>query len=145
MELIDEKVKTDLAYKEHGDFFEDYHLIRKRAFVLLAEAITDKNKVKELYKTIITLVDFTSNYMYDISEVDELLLEIDKLMAKNRYVEAISEMRQVLRKINTKHEASAILPQKSMNFDEKEKFWRDEESKGMKEMKKAFFDVFMRK
>lgn len=140
----DDKIKTQLQYKEHGDFFDDYFSIRKTAFLLLSKSITNPKMIPDLYENVITLIDFTSNYIADISEIDTIVKEIDALMFKKKEKDALIKFRELLRLINKKHEESDVLPQKNVE-DANSKFWRNEESKAMKEMKKAFFDVFMKK
>ena len=140
----EDKIKTQLQYKEHGDFFDDYFRIRKTAFILLSKSITKPSLISDLYENVITLIDFTSNYIADISEIDDMVKEIDILMKQRNNKKALEKFRQILRLINHKHEESDVLPQKNVE-DTNQKFWRTEESKAMKEMKKAYYDVFMKK
>lgn len=141
----DTSIKTNLEFKDHREFFGDFMAIRKTAFILLAESMSDKSKVPELYKAVNTLIDFSSNYIHNIDECDQLINHIDKLLAKKDFTLAVKEIKKLLRLVNSSLEKTAILPQKSDNYDVNEKFWRDEESKAMQEMKKAFYDVFMKK
>ena len=140
----EEKIKTQLQYKEHGDFFDDYFRIRRTAFILLSKSITDNKQIHNLYENVLTLIDFTSNYIADISDIDNIVKEIYDLMHKKNTKDAFTKFRELLRLINKKHEESDVLPQKNVE-DVNKRFWRDEESRAMKEMKKAFFDVFMKK
>jgi len=140
---MSDKVKTNLEYKEHSDFFEDYFIFKKQTFVLLSESITDQRKIPELYQRLRTLINYTSNYIPDIKEIDADLKVVDGLMVKDKK-QALRMCESILRKLNDKHEQTAILPQKATSYDEKEAFWRNEESRAMKELKKAFYDVFMK-
>ena len=50
----EDKIKTQLQYKEHGDFFDDYFRIRRTAFLLLSKSITDHKNIPVLYENVIT-------------------------------------------------------------------------------------------
>jgi hypothetical protein len=140
-----ERITTGLEYKQHNDFFGDYFIFKQRAFVLLSECISDKGKIKLLCETLMTLVNYTSNYIDDITEVDKLMNELKRLLQLNKSADVINKAQEILRLLNEKHESSALLPQKQTQYNENEKFWRDEETKAMKQLKKAFYDVFMKK
>lgn len=146
--MVENNNKSYLNYKEHGDYFDDYFLIRKRAFALLAESIRDANKIPLLYESVVTLIEYTSNYIHNLAEVDKKLEEIDKIYVKNqnkpKSYELVPKFRDLLRMINDEHEKSDIIPQKSTDYDIMEQFWREEESVAMQQMKKAFYDLFMK-
>lgn len=141
----EDKIKTQLLYKEHGEFFNDYFTIRRNAFVLLAKSISNTKNITDLYEGVITLIDFTSNYIEDISSIDAMIKEIDVLMSARDNKKALIKFREVLRLINKKHEESDVLPQKNIDDRKFSHFWRDEEHRAIRALKKGYHDIFMLK
>lgn len=138
-------IKTNLQYKEHGNFFNDFFTLRKIAYGHLAETITNPKRFPELYKSTLILVEYASSYISDIESIDQDLQDIDKLTSINKTNEAIKKVKHLLRKITQEHEASELLPQKKAEDIKTQKFWREEEHRAIRNMKKAFHDIFFNK
>lgn len=141
-------IKTNLQFKEHTHFFDDYFELRKVAFNFLAKAITDDTKIPDLYQSVLILVEYTSTYISNVDFLDEKVKNIDKLIVlkrKDKNKEAILEIKKLLRLISSEHESSELLPQKRSDDVSTQKFWKEEEHKALRNMKKAFHDIFFLK
>ena len=144
-----------LMYKDHKDFFVKMHELRALFVEKIAESTFEVQALKDAYITFNALVDWTSSYI-DKSSIkldknkkntefmDEKLEEIEKLIVNGKRKPAKVELRLYFRKLNDCFESSELLPKiNQQQEDENQKFWKDEEHKAMKEVKKAFYDIMV--
>jgi hypothetical protein len=132
---------VDLKYKEHHHFFETYFRYKDAAFTLKSGGLNDPKMLIEAFKATITLIDYTSNYISDLATIDKKITTINDLLMKKNNIKAWEELGEVLRLINQEHENCDLLPKKNKNDKPLQEFWRSENNRALREIKKAFTEV----
>lgn len=138
-----------LIFKEHREFFINFFQKRDDFLSAFALAKYDEEELKDSYNILVYLIESTSAYIFkeDIEkEIDNELEEIEKILKDNsQHQECYNKIKELHRKVSSLQVQAEILPKPILSSEnEQEKFWRGEDNKAMKEMKKAFYDVVMK-
>jgi len=142
-----------LMFKEHREFFITFFQKRTDFLEVFALAKGDHEELKESYLILIYLIESTSAYIIKNNEdgsvndeIDEELEVISKIIKdKTKHDECHKKIKLLHRKVSLLQVDAEILPKPLLKQEnENEQFWRGEDKKAYKEMKKAFYDVVMK-
>lgn len=139
---------TFIEYKQHNEFFREYYMLRANFVQLHAESISDLKLVRKTYEILYALTNWTISQLINIDntkveEINKRLKETFKLISQQKLIIAREQLEEIFIDLSKIHEESELIPKVRKNFeDQNKKFWEEENNRGMKEMKKAFFDLF---
>jgi hypothetical protein len=138
--------ETTLNYKEHHLFFEDYYLLKKEFITKIGECHSDISLIPEAYTKLSSFiisviaqlqlkVDFTQ-IQKNKNEVFNLINnKKDPLMIINKMIQVYSDTCKICMDLELEPKPKVI------EDSEEVKFWKDEEHRGLREIKKGFADV----
>lgn len=139
-----QSINTELQYKEHGKFFEDFFNYRRKAHELLTLSFTDNSKVIPTFQAVYLLLSYTSNYILNKQELKERLNKIPLLVRNGKTSDAILELDKILDNINDNHEKTELIPKKKVEEKTQHRLWRKEEDYIIKEIKKGMADIIVK-
>lgn len=137
-------INTELQYKEHGKFFEDFFTYRRKAHELLTLSFADNSKVIPTYQAIYLLLSYTSNYVLNKDELKKRLHKIPSFIKNGKTYEAIIELDNILDNINENHEKTELIPKKKTEEKTQHRLWRKEEDLILREIKKGMADIIVK-
>lgn len=137
--------ETNLAYKDHQRFFDDYYDFKKLFNKYLLGATFDYSLVEEAY---ISLFQFINNAIAQITlvkdknELNKAKTKITNLIVNKKQSEALDEMEKLFQEVCDICMLLELEPKPENKQDSEEvKFWKEETHKGLREIKKGFMDV----
>jgi predicted RNase H-like nuclease (RuvC/YqgF family) len=138
-----------LIFKEHREFFINFFQKRDDFLSSFAEAKYDHNELKDTFLILNYLIEATSPYILtkdSKDKIDNCLKEISEILSdKSKHEDCFNKIKDLHREISTLQVRSEILPKPLRELEnEQEQFWKGEESRAMREMKKAFYDVVLK-
>lgn len=135
------KNNGSLEYKNQDPFFIDYYDYRRKALnskqkVLLGER-------QEFLLNISSFLDYSVDYIYNYEEKTEMIEELLKKYKSMENGEFRKKINILWKAISADHVKFEILPKPAILEDEEiNKYWKDEEHKGIRELKKVTTDIF---
>ena len=144
--MVDKSLNEDrvLNYKNQDPFFIDYY--KYRAECIESKSLVLKGQKQPIILALAKFLDYTCDYVTDyekkFKEIEDLLTEItDGDIELKDFRE---RMNKLWLDINKDHVLFEILPKPnySTETDEIEKFWKEENHKGLRELKKVQSDIF---
>ena len=127
---------NSLQFKEHRDFFDAMFEMRRNITANIAEAKTNPSAYNELVKSMEVLIDWTSNYIDDIENIDKMVLAA--LKEKNK-LKSIRGFKTIFRRLNLNYEKNELIPQKILKVKETNE-WESIQNKADKNIVKACLD-----
>lgn len=138
--------ESTLDYKLHQDFFELLFQYIRNYEEAMADFYTDTKAGIKAFKELIKLISFTSAHIkkkIDIEEVKIRRDEIHKSLKQGKTSDARKAMENLAEEIFMIFERTELIPKVKHEEDENAKFWKDEENKAIREVKKGFYDILM--
>lgn len=137
---------TNLTYKDHQEFFNDYYNYKKTFIQNISGCYIDITLIPE---TAISLSTFImSNYAQlqvrlEFSDLEKKQKTIFKMIKdKNKPEKIIEQMKALFSEIILICSNLELEPKPTEEFDTEEvKFWKEETHKGLREIKKGFIDI----
>ena len=137
--------ETNLSFKDHQRFFNDYYDFKKQFNKYLLGATFDYSLVEEAY---ISLFQFINNAIAQITlvkdkkELNEVKNNITNLIVNKKQSLALEEMEKLFQEVCDICMKLELEPKPENKEDSEEvKFWKEETHKGLREIKKGFMDV----
>jgi len=143
------KKEDGLIFKEHREFFINFFQKRDDFLSSFAMAKIDKDELKDSFLLLNYLIESTSPYILKEDkdkDVDKKIKEIESIInVSTEHDNCYNKIKSLHREISLLQVKAEILPKPLLAYDnEKENFWRGEENKAMKEIKKAFYDIVLK-
>ena len=140
------EAETSLNFKEHRLFFEKFFELRT-AYIISSNDLYTDLKSKNVITTIgalIALIDWTSSHLSKKLNVPDLKKEIIELGSLSDIRKVYIELDRIFQLISNAHEETELLPKINIvQEDYKVKFWKEEDNAGLRELKKAWHDMFL--
>lgn len=137
-----------LMFKDHKDFFDGYYDLRTRVNNLLAGFLLDVSLRKDLLKNLFQLINWASNYIKDLDDLRTKYFKLTEIKGeklntsegKKKFYDDILVIWDVISNDNQLFE---LLPKPDVKIhdSEEEKFWKEEDHIGLKQIKKGFIDI----
>lgn len=146
---------TSLEYKNHDEFFDKFYTLRTDLITSIAlcnDYLSNNNpKLPSQMNYTITALDTFIIWSYsqlkrggmDEKQLNKDLNLIRKEILSKDYGRAYDNIKNIFTQVSEIHEKTELIPRINVTENENEKFWRDEDNKAMKEIKKAFYDVLL--
>lgn len=131
-----------LQYKNQDPFFIDYY--KYRNLCVEAKTLILKDEREPILIALSKFLDYTCDY---VNNYDDKSNDLNKLMKEHIDME-LDEFKEKVNKlwkdISSDHVIYEILPKPKVNTAEEEieAFWRKEENKGIKQIKKVMIDIY---
>lgn len=142
-----DKRDFSLEYKQHEYFFqllykyiEEYHT--NYAFALTEDITKVTNAITSLNK-IISLCSAHLSKKKDIIEFHKEIKLIFSYLKDKQINKTLSELEKLTAEVFNILESEEIIPKVKIYEDDMDEFWKNEEHAGVKEMKKAFYDILI--
>ena len=144
--LVFDESETSLNFKEHKLFFEKFFELRTNYILasnMLFSDLTSKN-VGLVIGSLLSLIDWTTSHLEKKVKVKDLKERIVTLSRSKDLIKIYQGLDEVFKQISKAHEECELLPKVIVSEeDSKIKFWREEETMSLKELKKAWYDMFL--
>lgn len=140
------EIETGLDYKKHDWYFPGLSERLEEFIKIYNLALFNKARPDAVYLALNSLFLWSSDQIEVVVKLAEIQTELDNI--KKKIVKgdktALKEMYNMFLKFNRYF--SQVENKPKVNISQKaehEKFWREENNAGLREMKKAFYDSFM--
>lgn len=138
---------ASLDFKLHQDFFELLFQYIKDYENAMADTYTDAKAGIKAFKELTKLISFTSPHISHKADIKEIKAKRDAIheqLKKNKPVDARNKLEELAEHIFSIFESAELIPKiKKQEEDENAKFWKEEEHKGLREIKKGFYDILI--
>jgi len=135
-----------LQYKDHNEFFEIFFQLRKQFLRDLHEFYINQNETTKsvVIGTMLGLIRWTGSQLGKVLDVNEMRTKVIRLGNSREYPKLYLQLDDLFLEISKAHESCELIPKIKIDVeDENAKFWKDEEHRAIREIKKGFYDILM--
>jgi hypothetical protein len=140
---------TSLEFKQHKPFFDELYQLRIAHTHKVAEFLSDDSSMtrQEILNSFYALIDWTNAqikaYGGNVLSLKKQISNALLIKDTHQCYEALDSVYQEISHIQAQTELLPKVQKKNNYENQKVKFWVEEETQAIKELKKAWADVFI--